>query len=107
VSIDLATEQLIPLADVRLPGRAGKKIHFSTVWRWVTTGVRGPGGNRVRLQALRIGAKWVTSRRAIQAFAEALTPHLDVQAEPAATCTAGQRRRAAERAGEQLAALGI
>jgi hypothetical protein len=104
VCIDLSTETPVPLSDVRLPGRDGKPIHFSTVFRWVVKGVRGPAGERVRLDALRIGGRWVTSASALQRFAEALTPQLDGGATPA---TPTQRQRAAERAGKELEALGI
>jgi hypothetical protein len=102
--IDLSAETVIPLGDVSLPGRAGKRIHFSTVWRWVTYGVRGPDGSRVRLDALRVGGKWVTSEVAIQRFAEALTPRPN-DAPPIPTV--GQQQRAAEAAGRKLEALGI
>lgn len=51
--------------------------HPSTVVRWITTGVPGPDGVRVRLDGLRLGQKWRTSREALQRFGEAITPRLD------------------------------
>ena len=40
---DTDPEQLIALADVpsRMPRRRGKKVHYSTVYRWATKGTRG------------------------------------------------------------------
>jgi hypothetical protein len=102
--IDLNTEQPVPLCEVRLPGRGGKPVHFSTVWRWVTRGVRGPNGERIRLAALRLGSRWVTSALAIQQFAEKLTPEFSPAAPPARTLR--QAGRAAERAGQRLAEAG-
>jgi hypothetical protein len=98
--IDLSTETPIPLVDVRLPGRAGKHVHFCTVWRWITQGVRGPGGQRVRLDALRVGSRWVTSARALQDFAETLTPKWDDMSP--APRTQRQANRAARQSGERL-----
>jgi hypothetical protein len=106
--IDLATEVSISLAAAArlVPARDGKRTHFSTIVRWVLTGARGPQGQRVRLEALRIGSRWVTSREAIQRFAEALTPKLDAEpVPPPRTPTA--RRRASEQAARELDAAGI
>jgi hypothetical protein len=68
-------------------------------------GARGPNGERVKLEALRLGGRWVSSREALQRFAEALTPHTDTPA--SATRTPRQRRRASERAARELERLGI
>ena len=78
--IDLTCEQPIPLAEAaRLvpPGRSGRKTHLSTLVRWITAGAPGPGGQRIRLEALRLGGRWVTTCAAIQRFAESLTPQFD------------------------------
>jgi hypothetical protein len=48
----------------------------------------------------------MTTRQALQRFAEALTPRLDDQP-PTAQRTSTDRRRTAVKAGEQLEALGI
>jgi hypothetical protein len=41
--IDLTKERAIPLSDVPryVPKRRGKKVHYSTVYRWTTKGARG------------------------------------------------------------------
>jgi hypothetical protein len=106
--IDLTTETPIPLAAAaRLipPGRGGKNTHLSTLLRWILKGSKDSSGEFVRLEAVRLGGRWMTSREALQRFAERLTPALDP---PAATPrTPGRRERAAERAGRALDKVGI
>src|SRR6516162_3689488 len=83
--IDTTQEQLIRLADAaRLipPARRGKKTHESTVLRWILTGTKAPDGSTVRLDGIRLGGKWLTSREALQRFGEALTPDLATGAGP-------------------------
>ena len=43
MTIDLMHEQGLPLKEVplRIPKRNGKKVHYSTVYRWATKGARG------------------------------------------------------------------
>jgi len=43
MNIDFQHEQAITLAEVvnHLPKRNGKKVHYSTVYRWTTKGARG------------------------------------------------------------------
>jgi hypothetical protein len=107
--LDLTAEQPIPLAAACAlvpPGRNGKRTHLSTLLRWILSGARGPGGERIRLEAARLGGRWVTSREALQRFAEALTP-AGAGETPAAPRTAGARRRASDRAAAELSRLGI
>jgi hypothetical protein len=107
--IDLSLEQPIPLAEAcRLvpPGRGGKKTHLSTLLRWILRGTKAPGGQTVRLEALRLGGRWVTSREALQRFAETLTPRMDVGA-AAGPLTEAKRRKASERAAAELEKLGV
>jgi len=42
--------------------------------RWILNGTKRQDGQLVRLEALRMGSRWITSVEAIQRFAEALTP---------------------------------
>jgi hypothetical protein len=106
--IDLTTETPIPLAAAtRLipPGRGGKHTHLSTLLRWIVKGSKDPSGGIVRLEAIRLGGRWMTSRQALQRFAERLTPP---QPAPAVTPrTSAQRERAAARAARELNELGI
>jgi hypothetical protein len=108
--IDLTLETPVPLAAAAKlvpPARTGKKTHLSTLLRWISRGCRGPAGALVRLEGIRIGNRWHTSREALQRFAEALTPPLkDAQASPAPRSPA-TRSRASERAETELKKLGV
>jgi hypothetical protein len=112
--IDLTAERPLSLTGAaRLipPGRDGKKCHISTLLRWIVAGARAPGGGRVRLEALRLGARWITSHQALQRFATALTPSHPVSeqggAAPPSLRSPAQRRRGSERAADELKRVGI
>lgn len=69
-------------------------------------GTKAPDGSTVRLEALRLGGRWVTNREALQRFAEASTPQMsDRPTSP--TRTTKQRTKAAEKAERELEKLGI
>ena len=77
MTIDLTTEKTIsPKQATPLfpPYRFGQPTHVSRVIRAITKGSRGPNGDIVRLEAVRLGGQWVTSIEAIQRYAERLTP---------------------------------
>jgi hypothetical protein len=106
---DTTTEKPIPLAEAcKLvpPARRGKRTHLSTLLRWILHGARNPAGEIVRLEAIRLGSRCMTSREALQRFAEALTPRRDSPAPPAPR-TPTARRRASEEAARQLDSIGI
>jgi hypothetical protein len=108
--IDIATEQLIPLTQAaRLvpPGHGGRKTHISTLLRWISPGVRLPGGQLVRLEALRVGSRWCTSSPALQRFFEALTPTPTGGSGPEMPRSSAARQRASERAGKELERMGL
>jgi hypothetical protein len=104
--LDITAESTISLTQAaRLlpPGRRGRPASLSCLLRWVLVGARAPSGERVRLEAVRLGGRWLTSREALQRFAEALTPPLgDTTASPPHRSPTA-RRRASERADAQLA----
>jgi hypothetical protein len=107
--LDLTAETPLPLAEAaRLvpPARSGKRTHLSTLLRWILKGAKAPNGQLVRLEAVRLGGRWMTSAPALQRFAEALTPRLDGEASQAPR-TPGKRQRAAESAGRELDSIGI
>lgn len=86
--IDLATEQLVALADVPplLPRRrGGRRVHLATLHRWCTKGLKG----RV-LESLQVGGTRCTSREALQRFFGALD---DEPAPRARSSTPAQRAR--------------
>jgi Protein of unknown function (DUF1580) len=67
----LFEERLLYLAEVPrhlASTLQGRRVHLSTVMRWRTRGVRG-----ARLEAFRLGGRWVTSREALARFIAAVT----------------------------------
>lgn len=91
---NILNESLLTLHDAAqlLPSnRAGKRVNFATVWRWVLRGVRAGDGQLVRLDAARVGGRWLTSKEALERFAAALTPPTDVGTAPIRTPTARKR----------------
>lgn len=106
--IDITSESALSLTQAAglLPlGRFGSRPTLSCVLRWILTGVKSPSGELVRLEALRLGGRWVTSREAIQRFAERLTPRFADA--PATPRSPGKRRKASDRAARELDTIGI
>lgn len=68
--LDLQTESPVQLSDVPklLPKRNGKKVHYSTVYRWVTKGTRG----RI-LESMLVGGVRYTTIAALNRFFETTT----------------------------------
>jgi hypothetical protein len=95
--------------------RRDRPVNPSTIWRWINEGVKLPDGQRVRLEAARLGGRWLTSIPALARFLEAQTPHLGADTPrpraasgaPPALHTPRERRQAADRAGEELTIIGI
>jgi hypothetical protein len=53
--------------------KGGRPMAPETIIRWITVGVMAPTGTRVRLEAVRLGRRWVTDSAAIARFVTALT----------------------------------
>jgi hypothetical protein len=52
---------------------AGKgHVHPATLIRWIVNGIQ-VGDHRVRLEAVRVGSRWLTSEEALQRFADQIT----------------------------------
>jgi hypothetical protein len=101
--------QSLSAAGRMFPGhRGGKSVDPSTVFRWVTKGLRTPAGRVVKLDAVRVGGRWLTSNPAIARFVVALTD----DATPASnspippTRTPNARHRAARKANSILESMG-
>jgi hypothetical protein len=86
------------------PGRMGRPAHLATLVRWIKAGSRGPNGESVRLQAVRMGGRWLTTSGWIEDFARGLTPSFG--ASPVVPPISA-RRKAAEQAERELDAIGI
>ena len=93
----------------RFPSARGAgRIHPQTVVRWIQRGVKAASGRRVKLEAVRVGGRWLTSRGAVARFVAALTAAADpVPAAPPSTPrTPAARQRAAEQAAAALKKMG-
>lgn len=69
--INIANEKLLTLPDaarVPPPGRGNTRTHPSTIYRWISRGIRG-----IRLESICIGGKTYTSVEALQRWADALS----------------------------------
>jgi len=83
------------------------RTHFSTVYRWILRGMPGPDGQRIKLEAVRLGRAWLTSKEALKRFADALTPKPDEHGNIPPPRTHRARQKASERAARQLEEAGI
>lgn len=70
--IDISQETLVTLTEAArsLPGRSGRRLHVSTLYRWATRGIRG-----FTLETIQVGGTKCTSGEALQRFFEMLTAH--------------------------------
>jgi hypothetical protein len=106
--IDVMSKTAMGLVEAakRLPlGRRGKPATLSCILRWVLDGVKGPDGVKVKLEAVRLGGRWITDENSIRRFSERLTPVIDDPPAPTPQ-TAKRKKRNAERAGEVLSTMG-
>jgi len=85
--LDESPLTLAEAAKALPPLRGGKRVHLATLYRWVSRGVAG-----VRLESLRLGRTVVTSREALQRFAERLGARVE-PATPASPVAAGRAHR--------------
>jgi Protein of unknown function (DUF1580) len=67
MTIHFQRERAITLAEVPqyVPKRHGKKVHYSTVYRWMTKGVRGK-----TLESFMVGGVRFTTVEAVHRFFE-------------------------------------
>jgi len=95
--IDLAADDLLSVDDVRsfLPTKPSR----GAVYGWMRDGLGG-----VRLAAVRVGRRLITSRNALQLFVDATNGH---EARPGTIRTPGARARAMGRARRNLVAKGV
>jgi hypothetical protein len=107
MGIDLQNEKLLSLSQAAklLPSyRRERPVSLSCLLRWVLDGVRTPNGV-IRLEAVRMGGRWITSAEALERFAAAQTPTFE---QPTVSPRAlASRQQAVERADRRLESLGI
>lgn len=90
-----------------IPGhRGGRHLNGSTVFRFITRG-KSVNGEVIRLEAVRVGNRWLTSLEALARFAERLTA-AELQTTDGCSVLAPsprQRNRQAQAASARLDAL--
>ena len=77
---------------------------YNSLFRWVVHGAKTFDGRRVRLEAIRLGMRWQTSRAAVERFIAARSnfPESDEEARSPA-----ERKRASDHAARELEAMGV
>jgi hypothetical protein len=104
--IEAGQAETLTQAARRVPRtRQNRPVTLGCLFRWIMTGVIGPDGQRVRLEAARLAGKWVTTPGAIRRFAAAQTPSLAADAKVAPSPSRRQREK--ERAARELNKMGI
>ena len=61
----------------QVPPRPQGPVHFNTVHRWIKDGIITPSGERVYLEAVRLGGRWLIARQALKAFIAATSRRPD------------------------------
>jgi hypothetical protein len=82
--------------------RSGRPRSVSTIFRWMTDGLRGSAGELVFLECVRRGTVRMSSREALGRFYEALNAQ-DTAKRPAAPETTRERKARTQRAESELA----
>ena|SRR5580700_7663185 len=109
----LLSETIISLSEAarRLPAYRGSgRASPSTIWRWISKGVKLPNGEKILLEAVRLGGHWLTTVEAMARFAERQTAVFQPEPDPTPRTlfrTPLQRLRASEQAARELEKTGI
>lgn len=117
MAISLQDEKVLRLVEAvkLLPRHVGRKVHTSTLWRWMRVGCKSRVGRRVFLDHIRLGGVLLTSAEALDRFgnelAKADREYFDAQTErdknkAPKTRTERQRERDVERAESALDKVG-
>ncbi len=71
---------------------SSRGVHAATIIRWITRGVRVKG-QVIKLEALRLGGRWVTSTQALDRFMARLTAASAGEASQAVETLAAEDKR--------------
>ena len=107
MAIDVFQESLLSLTEAanKLPKTChNKKLHVSTLFRWVQRGLHSHDGQVVRLEIVKVGGRACTSEEALQRFFDRLTGDQNIVTPP--TFTRRQRLRQSQLAEEELKRAG-
>ena len=104
----LRARPLLTILEVcdRLPGKRGRRVHPSTVTRWILTGCPARSGTRVRLAATRCGSRWVVDPADLDTFFTALAAYPQTPTTPAPALNRTDAQTRAARASDALARRG-
>jgi hypothetical protein len=109
-SLQVLDETRIDVEEAqRRLGTDDNPIHFTTVYRLMSRGLKTPGGERVTLEHLRIGGRLITSVEAISRFVASINGINPDAPEAVESTPARTKRREAELAAvdRRLDAAGI
>lgn len=104
VADEVARGDGMSLADAAClfpPLREGRKVHPATILRWITSGVRTADDRTVKLEGIRLGCRWLTTRAAVARFIN------DQQPRPAGQTPAAHPTRREEAVERELVELGV
>lgn len=87
--------------------RQDRPVHVSCVLRWILDGVRRADGEVIRLEAVRLMDRWITTPAAVARFMARQTPELGSGRSPLFDGEAVAGAAAARRAGQALERAGI
>lgn len=91
----------------KIPSHRGDgRVNPSTIWRWIVSGSKAADGRVVRLEAARVGGRWLTSSMALARFWNALTPVASLATPTPSPRTPSKRQRSIEAAHRKLATAG-
>lgn len=105
--IDITCESSLRLEDATrffISSQTGKPSHKSRLLRMILKGTPNPAGDRVYLEAAKLGGGWVTTREAIQRYCVAMQARTSRPVNPS---TPTVRRRALAAADRELDRLGV
>jgi hypothetical protein len=108
------SEQLLSLAEAarKIPSiKKSGTIHPSAITRWIHQGVLTKSGNRVKLEALKVGQGYFTSAEALDRFFAEVGDNQSSPSDPnpspkSKRSTPANRKKRAEAAGRELENLG-
>lgn len=84
-----------------------RPVDPTTVGRWCQRGILLPDGQRVKLEHLKVGQRFCTTRQALARFIARQTAADAADGQAPAVRSPAARTRASEKAAAELAALGV
>lgn len=108
MGIDIERERLISFAAAAklFPAmRSNRPVSTSTIWRWCQEGGKLPGGQRLKLESVRVVGRHMTSVEAVHRFLAAQNPTADANQVAGAATTNDARTAALDHEEQQVREL--